>query len=329
MAQYSTKLPLTGSHDGLEMFTKTDQAMQSLQTHFAGPQPPADAEEWQIWRDTTNGRFRVFVNGDWEDLSLHLGVPTNQQCRFNYVSSTTCKLVPYNGNRLMWPDGRVGVIPSAGVSVVAPNDGTNAIYYAYAALGADGSITISMEKQSASPRATDAASSLAIQTGDASKILVGMAWTGLGAFYQTDAQNLVISWYNRLPWKQFLARFDTYTNSLAFVAAGPPMYSLLWGGAFVMSTRASAAKMFAYDSTNDGYVGITTVTGVTTPGHPFTPNVFGYGGRALDVSSRVAMPVQSHRLLINSGSGDIVTTTQVIIANAYVYNTTIEMDSEY
>ncbi|WAI82535.1 MULTISPECIES: pyocin knob domain-containing protein [Achromobacter] len=130
------------------------------------------------------------------------------QCRFLYVSTTQCRLVPQNGNGLII-NGRQYRIPDAGVNI-ANTAGVNSIVqyvYAYDNAGA-----IALEASSTSHALhTDG---VRIKSGDPSRTLVGMFIKPTnGEFVFTGPLNYVSSWFNRAQ-RGVQQYFNATTSSL-------------------------------------------------------------------------------------------------------------------
>lgn len=124
--------------------------------------------------------------------------------RLTYVSATSIKLVPYQGDRIMVKKSatwNARKIPSAGISAAntsvyvngtaGQNLAASTLYYVYlfdlaGVLTADFSTTA---------RATDADTGIEIKSGDASRALIGMVRTNASS--QFDATAMVLSWYGR------------------------------------------------------------------------------------------------------------------------------------
>lgn len=141
------------------------------------------------------------------------------QCRLGYVSTTSIRLDPFNGNRLYIPgSGTTFVIPAAGVTVTNAAIGNNALRYVFVR---DVAGTLTLDFDSVAP-VIDTASGLFIKAGpDATRLLVGMIRTGAtGLFADSPAQRFVRSYFNRPPvgGLNYLAANATIT-SLTYVEA--------------------------------------------------------------------------------------------------------------
>lgn len=117
------------------------------------------------------------------------------QCRLIYVNTTTCRLIPYNGNRLVI-DGVSREIPSAGVDITNtaphfPTAGTFKYVYAYwngSTMALDTSLTGYVTHTNG----------VTVKADDPSRTLVGRLCTGTSnLFYDTFTVRFVASWFNR------------------------------------------------------------------------------------------------------------------------------------
>jgi hypothetical protein len=130
-----------------------------------------------------------------------------QCCRLGYVSATSIRLDPQDGKMIWVYTGASGwtrrSVSSSGVTAANTNtyvDGVagqtlstiGATYYVYLF---DNSGTLTLDFSTTAP-AVDATSGLKIKTGDATRLLVGMARVQNGSS-QFVTPGLVLSWYKR------------------------------------------------------------------------------------------------------------------------------------
>lgn len=128
------------------------------------------------------------------DTSLPGGMINYGQCRL-IKSGANLLLSPFNGNRITI-NGSVCVIPAAGVTLAPTALAVNTIFNIYAYMSG---ATLTLEA-STTAHAVDAVTGVEIKSGDATRTLVGKARTIAGPVWvDTDAQRLVISWFNRRP----------------------------------------------------------------------------------------------------------------------------------
>lgn len=113
------------------------------------------------------------------------------QFRFVNISTTVCRLIPYNGNRLVI-NGMSRVIPFSGVDITNSGLLNNTFYYIYAywtgtAIALEASTTgHSMH--------TDG---VEIKTGDPTRTLVGALQVSSSQFFNSVTDRRVASWFNR------------------------------------------------------------------------------------------------------------------------------------
>ena len=118
---------------------------------------------------------------------------------FKYISTTQCRLIPFNGNRLMVKTSgtwQARVVPSSGINLSNGGLSASTRYYVYCYDNA-GVLTL---EGSTTGHATDTDTGVEIKSGDATRTLVGMVtMDASGLFKFTINVKLVISWYNRRP----------------------------------------------------------------------------------------------------------------------------------
>ncbi len=145
-----------------------------------------------------NGVDRISINSTSVTFTgnvSYTNYPNLGQCRFQYTNSTTCTLVPYQGN-LLSIGGVNYVIPSAGVTLSATGLTVSTLYYVYAWMN---STTMTLEA-STTGHSTDTATGIEIKTGDATRTLVGMVYPTTGPVFQSSGGvQYVLSWFNRKP----------------------------------------------------------------------------------------------------------------------------------
>lgn len=125
-------------------------------------------------------------------------------CQLQLSSATIVKLVPYQGNFVTFPSGAVATIASAGISSTFNNASVNGtsgqtlsnttLYYAYLWDSGGGTYVIDW---STTGHATDTTTGIEIKSGDATRVLVGMAYLIGGNFLDSATNSLVASWFNR------------------------------------------------------------------------------------------------------------------------------------
>lgn len=117
---------------------------------------------------------------------------TGGQCQLT-KSGTSLLLSPYGGNRLT-VNGVPCIIPDAGVGLTASNSASVFVYiYAVATAG----VVTSLEMSTTAPT-FQAGTGVKQKTGDATRTLVGAAFTDTGgAWADTDGKLWVLSYFNR------------------------------------------------------------------------------------------------------------------------------------
>jgi len=154
------------------------------------------------------GTFKLLSPGNATSARRGL-VKTGQlahgQCRLTYVSATSLKLVPCDGNNIMVA-GQQLQIPAAGISVantsvrvngVANQNLANDAEY-YVAIGTNGVLEFWTKATGRSTDTTAGNVGVEIITGHADKTLVGMIKTSVsGQFLNATNLRWVISWFNR------------------------------------------------------------------------------------------------------------------------------------
>lgn len=123
---------------------------------------------------------------------LDLLSPAHGQCRLTYVSATSIKLDPYNGQNLNI-NGLPQKIPAAGITAANIGLSASTLYYVYAYMNGT-----SMALELSTTGHSTHTNSVEIKTGDATRTLVGMARTNASSQFVDDATNIcVLSWFNR------------------------------------------------------------------------------------------------------------------------------------
>lgn len=174
----------------------------------------------------------IFVPGqgamEWNGMRYVAMWAEHGQCRFLYVSSTECRLIPYNGNGLVI-NGKQYRIPQAGVALpVAAATGANGTAnYAYAKDDGNGGIALE-GVTTGHERHSDG---VEVKTGDPTRTLVGVAFkNALGQFQHDALIRGVSSWFNRTYQSASYTNFSTGTASATPVQALGPISVWAWAG---------------------------------------------------------------------------------------------------
>ena len=184
------------------------------------------------------------------------------QCRL-VKSGANLVLNPQNGNKLII-NGVSQTIPSAGVSL-APTGLTAGFYYIYAYMSG---ATMTLEA-STTAHATDATTGVEIKAGDATRTLVGAAYSTTATFTDQASSRAVLSWFNRknITGRSFLTTNRTTTStSIAEINTEARVYFLTWADEAVhASANGSASNATAFQDTRMaiGWDGVAVIGGVS------------------------------------------------------------------
>lgn len=119
--------------------------------------------------------------------------PAHGQCQLIYVSTTSIKLSPFNGNNLVIA-GTPRKLPTSGVTLTNAGMAVSTLYYIYAYWTGT---TIALEF-SATSHVADATTGVEAKSGDSTRTLVGMLYTNPSAQFTDGATSrLVASWFHR------------------------------------------------------------------------------------------------------------------------------------
>lgn len=266
--QQNPKLPTTPPLPGVVAIPAMNDALQTVATDFSGDTDPAAlAWPFSKWADTSTGLLKrrnaagtawvvvgsllrrpvdayaggeipttdqgpVFVSGqgnmEWTGSRYVATDASHGQCRLMFVSSTECRLMPYNGNGLVI-NGRQYRIAAGGIPLpigaVAGANGTANYVYAKD----DGSGGISLEGVTTGhARHSDG---VEIKSGDPTRTLVGMAFKNASGQFQFDGiVPGVASWFNRY---SNIGRGSAYlagTASASPVSVAPAVNTWVWAG---------------------------------------------------------------------------------------------------
>lgn len=155
------------------------------------------------------------------------------QCRLNYVSSTSISMMPYQGNQLTI-NGTNYDIPQAGVALANTGLVATTLYFVYAFMSS-GVMTLEASATGHSTDATAINYGVEIKTGDSSRTLIGMVYTGAGTpgiFTSPSSLNqTLLNWFNQrtltLAGSAVIA--STASTSLVTVGTASTLNFLSWG----------------------------------------------------------------------------------------------------
>jgi len=155
-----------------------------------------------------------------------LGGPVRHDCRFDYINTTTCRLLRFGGNQITI-DAQLRTIPAAGVDL-AYNAGwgpAGTIFYVYAYMSAG---AIALVADPTAP-AIDARDGNYVYGANPSLTLVGMVAVGYGAFLWDQTRLGVISYWNRQRRSIQSGWAGVQTGSTAPVGLAATQQVLTWG----------------------------------------------------------------------------------------------------
>lgn len=158
--------------------------------------------------------------------------------RFQYVDTTHCALIPYNGESIRI-QGQVYQLPPAGISITNAGLGVSSpVNYCYAYISG-GAIALEFSTTGHSTDATAGNVGTEIKTGDPSRTLVGMVRTdGTGNFFLSSTVGVgVRSWLNR-------KGFGMYSTALGASTAIPVGTPVAMGGALYFLSWANEQIMW-------------------------------------------------------------------------------------
>lgn len=124
-----------------------------------------------------------------------LGRRVTGQCRLTVASASSLLLSPFDGNTL-WINGASISIPSAGVAIANTALTAATLYYVYAWVNA-GALALELSVTGYGVSSTDGTR---VKTGDATRALVGMIYTGAGSpgtFVDTTVFRGLANYFNR------------------------------------------------------------------------------------------------------------------------------------
>lgn len=196
-----------------------------------------------------NGRALMMYlgSGNWVMLSYmppgEAAFPIFGNCRLLFTSSTVVTLTPFQGNQITFPSGVTARIPSAGITSTITNayvNGTAAqtlaattLQYAYLWNQGTAAAPNFVIDWSTTGHVTDATTGIEIKSGDATRVLIGMAYPQTGPVFSDIASaRLVATWFNRR-YRSMLNAFtvnrSTGSQTLAEVNSEIRLNFICWG----------------------------------------------------------------------------------------------------
>jgi len=245
-----------GTIDGVSIATSTIVLKQSTS--------PAPTDEGDMQWDTDNDVLVIGNSSGQSKIYPTPNVPVFGCGRLVYTSTTVVTFTPFRGNLVSFPSGAVAAIGSAGVTSNVTSAYLNGVasqplvastlYYAYLAnVGTLLSPTWVID-WSTTGHSADTTTGIEIKTGDASRVLIGMARPVAGPLFSyTAASRLVATWFNRSP-VQLRNTFttDRSTTSTGYTEVNSEIRCnfLSWGDAVAVAyaggaTNSGAGSVFS------------------------------------------------------------------------------------
>jgi hypothetical protein len=192
--------------------------------------------------------------------AIQSGLMGHGQCRLSVVSTTSLKLAPYNGNRLII-NGISQKVPSAGVTLSNSGLAATTVYYVYAYMNSG-----VMALEAVTTGHASGTNGVEIKSGDATRTLVGMIRTGGSSqFLDTAAARFCLNRFNRRKIVGAVAAVPGYTftnTALAEINAALRVEFLVWGddvpiitsnGTVTQSTTGSIVNSVTVDTVGSAY----------------------------------------------------------------------------
>jgi len=235
-------------------------------------------------RNGTGGVLRRYVRarfgtggGTWGQW-FEMGRYDHGQCRFNYVSATECRLVPFNGNGLII-NGRQYRIPAGGVALSNSGLAANTNYYVYAR--DDGSGGIALDALATTTGHGPHTDGVEIRSGDPGRSLAAFLRTNAsGQFVHSTTYRWVASWFNRKGFALLEGAANSSTTSTSYVQLTNGCSALLWANDLAKVNITGVASPSAIGG--GGYI-VIAVNGTGFAG--------GYGNSLNDQSAQMQTAV--------------------------------------
>lgn len=169
------------------------------------------------------------------------GLAPSGQGRLTFVSATSIKFSPYNGNGISI-NGVLHRVPSAGITASNGSLAANTTYFVYAFISG-GVVTLGF---SVTGHATHT-NGVEIMSGDPLSTLVGMIRTNASSqFVDSSSTRFCLSWFNRqdvAAWNVLSAnRSTTSATPVEITTAAERAQFLSWGGESVFASVSGVAS---------------------------------------------------------------------------------------
>jgi hypothetical protein len=268
----------------------------------------------------TSGELWTDGAGNWGINFISIQQPA-RQCIFKYTSATICTLLPFKGNKVTFPSGATCNIPSAGIATTYNDASINgsaaqtltasSLYYAYLWLNTTtGSYIIDW---SLTGHSTDANTGIEIKTGDATRVLVGMAYVNSSSEFVNSASSAQVrSWSNDVGifTTAAFSTGRTYgTNSYGEINSEIGNLIVTWAGERVTADfRAFAYGATASDNI-DNAIGIDSTSSISGVGSNISIPVSNYAAHLSGVYTTSSLSEQLHYVTLLGNSPNSITLT--------------------
>ena len=186
------------------------------------------------------------VNTNWDTIdSAFGGGGANGQCRLEYVSATSIKLIRYNGKYLLI-NGAFQAVPSSGVTLTNSGLSASTLYYIYAYMSSG---TMTLTASTSTPTAHSTYGNQ-VNSGDNTQSLVGMARTnGSSQFVDSETQRFLRSWFceGRIVATQYGHNVGTTSSTYVEISSSWRVEFITWAG-----ENVAALVMGGADGTSQG-----------------------------------------------------------------------------
>ena len=186
------------------------------------------ATSWQLPIPDQTGNAGKTLMTDGSTASWAFTPPLHGQCRLIFVSTTECRLMPHNGDRLII-NGLQYRIPAVGVPITNAGTASLGRYFVFAMDDGAGGVGLELASTGSSSYSihTDG---VTIKTGDPTRTLVGWFGTDNANLIQdNDKVRHVASWFNRRR-RSVTENLSGATSSTATIALSNGIFIFNWAG---------------------------------------------------------------------------------------------------
>lgn len=174
-----------------------------------------------LWLSTADNNVTDPDSGGSGWARLFSPLQQHGQCRLSASSSTQLILQPYNGRGVVI-NGVGYQIPQAGITLANTGLTASTLYYIYLYNNV-GTLTLEASTTGHSTDTSAVNYGVEIKTGDPTRTLIGMSYTGTGTpgtFVDSPVQRYIANWFNRRSLSLAGAQVAASTTSLSMVALG-------------------------------------------------------------------------------------------------------------